>query len=108
MSRDQNDKHNNRNDREDRDEERGPAKGPSYIAFHVRQGEDNKGYFNRIGAAFPHKDGEGHDIVLDATPVDGRVTLRTPQERSQDPRNGGNADQRRGNQNRGPSRDYER
>jgi len=61
-----------------------PIRRPSFIAYHVRQGEDTKAYFNRIGAAFAHKDGEGHDIVLDAVPVDGRVTLRAPQERSRE------------------------
>ncbi len=59
-------------------------KRPSFIAYQVREGEDNKAYFNRVGAAFPHKDGEGHDVLLDALPVGGRVTLRTPQERLQE------------------------
>lgn len=66
-----------------------PTKRPSFIAYTVRQGgEDTKAYFNRIGAAFAHKDGEGHDILLYAVPVDGRITLRTPQERSQEPGSG--------------------
>lgn len=61
-----------------------PTKRPSFIAYTVRQGgEDTKAYFNRIGAAFAHRDGEGHDILLDAVPVDGRITLRTLQERSE-------------------------
>ncbi|MGK2959052.1 MAG: hypothetical protein ACSLFB_11775 [Acidimicrobiales bacterium] len=54
---------------------------PSFEAFHVKDGPDDKSYFNRIGAAFPHKDGEGHTITLDAVPVDGRIVLRTPKER---------------------------
>lgn len=61
-----------------------PAKGPSHIAFQVRDVGEDKSYFNRIGAAFEHKDGQGFNIQLDSVPVDGRVTLRTPQERVQD------------------------
>ncbi|MGC8202511.1 hypothetical protein ACP2AV_07380 [Aliiroseovarius sp. PTFE2010] len=57
---------------------------PSYTAFHVKDGADDKSYFNRVGAAFPHKDGEGHTIELDAVPVDGRIVLRTPKERLDD------------------------
>jgi len=54
---------------------------PSFEAFSVREGPENKSYFNRVGVAFPHKDGEGHTITLDAVPVDGRIVLRTPRER---------------------------
>lgn len=56
-------------------------KRPSFDAFHVKDGPEDKSYFNRIGAAFPHKDGEGHTITLDAVPVDGRIVLRSPKER---------------------------
>ena len=34
------------------------SKRPSHIAYQVREGEENKSYFNRIGAAWTHKDGE--------------------------------------------------
>lgn len=61
----------------DRDEK----KRPSFDAFHVKDGPDDKSYFNRIGAGFPHKDGEGHTITLDAVPIDGRIVLRTPKDR---------------------------
>jgi hypothetical protein len=30
----------------------------------------------KVGVAFPHKDGNGFDIKLDAVPVTGRVVLR--------------------------------
>ena len=60
--------------------DRGSGK-PSHIAYHVREGSDDKAHFNRIGAAFKHKDGKGFNLQLDSTPVDGRVTLRTPQDR---------------------------
>ena len=60
------------------------SRAPSHIAYHVRDGEDNKAYFNRIGSVWPHKDGQGFSIQLDSTPVDGRITLRTVQEREQE------------------------
>ena len=88
-------RYDNTNDRPQRsDNGRGESrdngsKQPSYIAYQVREGQDNKAHFNRVGAAFAHKDGQGHDVLLDAVPVNGRVTLRTPQERIQDTRNNG-------------------
>lgn len=54
---------------------------PSHIAYHVRDTEEGGSYFNRVGAAFAHKDGEGYSVILDSMPVDGRVTLRTLQDR---------------------------
>jgi len=80
-------RYDDRNDRPARNESRDAApKQPSYIAYQVREGQDNKAHFNRVGAAFAHKDGQGHDVLLDAMPVNGRVTLRSPQERVQDTR----------------------
>lgn len=59
-------------------------RAPSHIAYQVREGEENKSYFNRIGAMWAHKDGEGFNIQLDSLPVDGKVTVRSVQERLQD------------------------
>jgi hypothetical protein len=56
------------------------GKGPTYIAYQVREG-NQKGYFTRIGAAWPNKDGKGFNIQLDAIPLDGRVTLRLATEK---------------------------
>jgi len=98
-----------RNDREDRRDDRGDngddpgSKRPSHIAFHVRGGEDAKAYFNRIGSAFPHKDGEGYNILLDALPVDGKVVLRTPQERLEEQRNGNRRSANGRGRDEGPS-----
>ena len=63
-----------------------PTKRPSYIAYQVSEGQGDKSYFNKIGAAFEHKDGEGHNITLESVPVDGRITLRTPKERLEEMR----------------------
>ena len=64
------------------------SRKPSHVAFQVSNGKDGQAYFNRIGAAFPHRDGHGIDVVLHSLPVDGRITLRTAQERLEELRNG--------------------
>jgi RNase P/RNase MRP subunit p29 len=70
-------------------------KRPSFGAFQVKDGPEGQSYFNRIGSAFAHKDGQGHTVQLDAVPVDGRVILRTPQERVADTRSKGTRRSRR-------------
>jgi hypothetical protein len=83
---------------------------PSHIAYQVREGENNKAYFNRIGAVWPHKDGQGFNIQLDSVPVDGRVTVRSVQERLQEAkdnaRDGQNGDRR--DDRKGPGREDRR
>lgn len=79
----------------------GAANMPSHYAYQVNEGQDGKSFFNRVGAAFAHKDGEGFNIVLDAVPVDGRITLRTPQERLQAMRDDNGAAPERRSQERG-------
>ncbi len=37
--------------------------------------------WNRIGTAWPNKDGKGFRVVLKATPVDGVFLLRLPKEK---------------------------
>lgn len=83
------------------DTKKAPSK-PSHIAYQVREAGDDKSYFNRVGSAFAHGDGKGFNIMLDSVPVDGRVTLRTPQERLNTKKNGRAENQTKDN------RDYER
>jgi hypothetical protein len=52
------------------------SKSPSHIAYQVRDREGQKGIFTRIGAAWPHKDGKGFNVQLEAVPLDGRITFR--------------------------------
>lgn len=61
--------------------EKETSKAPSFEAFQVKDGKSGESYFTRVGAAFAHKDGQGHTIALDAIPVDGRIVLRSPKER---------------------------
>lgn len=67
-------------------------KGPDFIAFHVRDGEEKgkgRGFWTRIGAAWKHKDGEGFNLQLDLVPVSGsRIVLRVPKEDEADIKNG--------------------
>jgi hypothetical protein len=55
------------------------ANAPTHIAYYVREGSQ-KGYWNRIGAAWAHKDGKGFNLQLECTPVDGKITLRLASE----------------------------
>ncbi|HEY1686456.1 MAG TPA: hypothetical protein VGG19_16950 [Tepidisphaeraceae bacterium] len=52
------------------------SKAPSHIVYQVRDREGSKGFFTRIGAAWPHKDGNGFNIQIESVPLDGRITLR--------------------------------
>lgn len=70
---------------DDRETERGTAdperdangRQPDLIGYTVKdRGPDKDPYWNRVGAAWRHRDGKGLDLHLDATPVDGRITLR--------------------------------
>jgi hypothetical protein len=58
-----------------------PSKAPSHVAYQVRSSEGQKSIWTRIGGAWPHADGQGFNIQLDALPIDGRVTLRIPSEK---------------------------
>lgn len=69
-------------------QDNGPERAtPSHIAYQVRENGD-KSYFNNIGTAFEHKDGKGFNINLESVPVDGKVTLRTFEERLKKVQNG--------------------
>ena len=70
-------------------------KKPTHGAYQVNEGQDGKAYFNRIGAAFEHRDSEGYSIHLDSVPVDGKVTLRTLRDRVQQTRDGATRDRAR-------------
>ncbi len=42
-----------------------------------------KAYWTRIGRMFPHQDGKGYDIALNALPVNGRVVIRQDEPRDE-------------------------
>jgi hypothetical protein len=59
------------------------SKSPSHIVYQVRDREGGKGFFTRIGAAWPHKDGKGFNIKIESVPLDGRITLRVASEKKE-------------------------
>jgi hypothetical protein len=59
------------------------AKAPSHIAYTVRDREGKKAIWSRIGAVWPHADGKGFTVQLEAVPLDGRVSLRVISEKKE-------------------------
>ncbi len=49
---------------------------PDFIAYSVRDSRDGKGHWNKVGAAWEHRDGQGVDIKLESIPLDGHLILR--------------------------------
>jgi hypothetical protein len=56
-------------------------KMPSHIAYQVRDRDGKKGFWTRIGSAWPNADGKGFNIQLEVVPLDGRITLRVATEK---------------------------
>jgi hypothetical protein len=56
-------------------------KAPSHIVYQVRDREGKKGFWTRIGSAWPHQDGKGFNVQIEAVPLDGRITLRVATEK---------------------------
>lgn len=52
---------------------------PQYLAWHVIE-KGEKSYWNKVGAAWPHKDGKGYTLQLETCPINGRIVLRLPLE----------------------------
>lgn len=56
-----------------------------YRVYTIVERSDDSPFWLNIGMAFPHKDGLGFNIQLQALPLQGRLTLRT----ASDPKVGG-------------------
>ena len=58
----------------------------AYLVKNISKEGDKKrrGIWTKIGAAWEHADKKGFDIILDALPVDGQLTLRVPMEKGGD------------------------
>ena len=52
---------------------------PDHLAWHVTERSD-KSYWNKVGAAWSHKDNKGFTLQLESLPVGGRIVLRQPLE----------------------------
>ena len=59
---------------------------PKYYAYQVQNnGDGEKGYWTKIGGAWPHKDGKGLDVRLAALPVDAKLVLRVAEDKKPRP-----------------------
>jgi hypothetical protein len=60
---------------------------PTHRAYSVIKREGQDDYWLNLGLAFPHKDGKGLNIMLQAIPLDGKVVCReiADEEPAQDP-----------------------
>jgi hypothetical protein len=53
-----------------------PPAAPTHRVYTVIKREGQDDYWLNIGLAFPHKDGNGFNIVLQALPLDGKIVCR--------------------------------
>jgi len=61
------------------------SKKPTLYAYTVKdRGRTQKAIWTRVGAAWPHENGKGFTIELDAFPVGGRLVLTEPKQDSSD------------------------
>jgi hypothetical protein len=52
------------------------AKQPTHRAYTVIKREGQDDYWLNLGLVFPHKDGGGFNIMLQAVPLDGKIVSR--------------------------------
>jgi hypothetical protein len=49
---------------------------PTHRAYSVIKREGQDDYWLNLGLAFPHKDGKGFNVMLQAFPFDGKIVCR--------------------------------
>ena len=49
---------------------------PAYRAYSVIKRDGKEDFWLNLGVAFPHEDGDGYNLLLQALPLDGKVVLR--------------------------------
>ncbi len=59
------------------------AKAASHIAYHVRDRKGGDAIWTRIGSAWQHADAKGFNIQIETVPLDGRISLRVPSEKTE-------------------------
>jgi hypothetical protein len=86
-------------------ENREQPKVPTHRAFTVIRREGQDDFWLNLGLVFPHKDGGGFNIMLQALPIDGKIVCRRIEDdnehaedrpaprRSEPPRREGDGDQ---------------
>jgi hypothetical protein len=67
--------------------EKDESKRPTHRAYSVIRREGQDDFWLNVGLAFPHKDGKGFNIMLQAFPLDGKIVCRevTEGEEAQEP-----------------------
>jgi len=73
---------------------------PTHRAYSVIRREGQDDYWLNIGLVFPHKDGKGYNLILQAFPLDGKIVCRqiTEEDTAEEPAPPrGRQDARRGN-----------
>ena len=65
----------------DTNEQPKASKAPSHIAYHIVKRGD-KSFTNPVGAMWAHGKGGGFNLQLDVVPLDGRITLFIPSEKT--------------------------
>ena len=55
---------------------------PTHRVYTVIRRESQDDYWLNIGLAFPHRDGNGFNIVLQALPLDGKIVCRPPKDKA--------------------------
>jgi hypothetical protein len=56
--------------------EKSEAKQPTHRAYSVIRREGQDDFWLNLGLVFPHKDGAGFNIMLQAFPLDGKIVCR--------------------------------
>ena len=56
--------------------ERDQPQQPTHRAYSVIKREGQDDFWLNLGLAFPHKDGKGFNIMLQAFPLDGKIVCR--------------------------------
>ncbi len=51
-------------------------KQPTHRAFSVIRREGQDDFWLNVGLVFPHKDGNGFNLILQAFPLDGKIVCR--------------------------------
>ncbi len=53
---------------------------PMYRAYSIIEREKDVPFWLNLGVAFPHKDGKGFNVILQALPLTGKLVLRLYEE----------------------------
>ncbi|HEX8167169.1 MAG TPA: hypothetical protein VF601_15475 [Beijerinckiaceae bacterium] len=57
-----------------------PNEQPGYRVYTVIERENEEPFWLNLGLAFPHKDGHGFNVLLNALPLDGKLVIRQQDE----------------------------